>query len=163
MGKVTSQKGRMKKRVPILLIEDNADQWLIIRSALSQCIPELEPVWINNAAQSLTYLENCSLEKNNIPRLILMELYLPHREEGLALLASIKSHPFYRQVPVIVLSHSEAYKDIVETYQYSIASYISKPSTYHQWLVGFYTFRRYWWDWVSLSFRSSQGDSTHLN
>lgn len=160
MGKVIIQKRRKTNRVPILLVEQNADQWLIIRSALLQCFPEIEPVWINNAAQSLTYLETCSLEKNNIPRLILMELYLPRRDEGLALLASIKSHPFYQQVPVIVLSHSEEYNDIVECYNYSVASYIIKPSTYHQWLVGFYTFRRYWWDWVSLAFRSPQTDDT---
>ena len=163
MATILNPNRRKANQVPILLIENNADQWLIIRSALSQCIPEVDPIWITNAAQSLTHLENCSPEKTNIPRLILMELYLPRRDDGLALLASIKRHPAYRQVPVIILSNSNDYNDIIETYQYGIASYMVKPSTFQEWLVGFYTFRRFWWDWFSLSFRSSQTDGAYLN
>ncbi|GAB3894624.1 response regulator [Spirosoma agri] len=150
MAKLTTPKRRKANRIPILIIEDNADQWLIIRSALSQCFPEVEPVWTNNATQALKYLEACSTDDAKLPRLILQDLYLPSREEGWGLLDSIKSHTLYRQIPLVILSNSQDHSDVLKSYTFSIASYIIKPITYHQWLTCFYTFRRYWWESVML-------------
>lgn len=156
MGKQATQKRRKANRIPILIVEDNADQWLIIRAALSQCFPEVEPIWVNNPAQTLKYLETSSADENKLPRLILLDLYLPRREDSWGLLESIKTHSLYRQVPVVVLSHSQDHKDIAKSYTYSIASYIVKPFTFHQWLTCFYTFRRYWWESVTLPVNALQ-------
>ncbi|SFE89350.1 response regulator [Spirosoma endophyticum] len=143
---------RRTNSVSVLLVEPNADHWLLIRSALHQCFPEVKPVWITNPAQAITYLETCLREESNLPILILSELYLPRRQDGLSLVTSIKSHLIFQVIPIIVLSHSQDPLDIVDAYQYNIASYIIKPSTSHQWLVTFYQFRRYWWEWVALRF-----------
>jgi CheY-like chemotaxis protein len=159
MGKLPVQKRRKANRLPILVVEDNADQWLIIRSALAQCFPEAEPIWTNSAALTLKNLENCLPDIDKLPRLILMDLHLPRRDDGLSLLESIKEHPIYRQVPVVVLSSSQDRDDLAKAYMFSIASYIVKPITYHQWLTCFYTFRRYWWEVVALPANSLQTDS----
>ncbi|MCK8490969.1 MULTISPECIES: response regulator [Spirosoma] len=140
--------------MPILVVEDNADQWLIIRSALAQCFPEVEPIWVNNPMQALKYLESCLSDETKLPRLILLDLYLPRREDSWILLEAIKSNSVYRQVPIVVLSGSQDHDDVVKSYTFSIASYIVKPITYHQWLTCFYTFRRYWWESVTLPQRS---------
>lgn len=150
MSKPSTLKRRKANRIPLLIVEDNADHWLLIRSALSQCFPEIEPIWVNNAAQALKHLENCLLDENKLPRLILMDLCLPRREDGWALLESIKTHAFYRRHPVVILSSSQDRADIEKAYAYGVASYIVKPTTYHQWLNCFYTFRRYWWETVAL-------------
>lgn len=150
MERTPLSKRRKANRIPILIIEDNADHWLIIRSALSQCFPEVEPVWINNVTQAITYLETHAADETKLPRLILSDLYLPRREEGLALLEFVKNHDFYRKPPVVMLSSSSEREDVEKAYSFSIASYIVKPNTYHQWLNCFYTFRRYWWDVVTL-------------
>ena len=151
----TSSIARRRKadRIPILIIEDNADHWLIIRSALSQCFPEVEPVWMNNSVQTLKYLESCLPDESKLPRLILMDLRLPRPEDGWALLEAIKTSDFYRQVPVVMLSSSQDRQDIEKAYSLSVASYIVKPGTYHQWLNCFYSFRRYWWETVILPAR----------
>lgn len=149
MGKLFTPKRRKINQVPILIVENNADHWLIMRSALAQCFPEVKPVWANNAAQISTYLENASLDKRKLPRLVLLELYLPCREEGMALLKFIKTHLVYRYIPVIVLSHSREQIDVTDSYTFGSASYIVKPITYHQWLHCFYVFRRYWWESVT--------------
>lgn len=141
---------RKPDRVPVLIIEDNADQWLIIRAALAQCFPEIEPIWANNTPQALRHLEGCAAGKTKLPRLILLDLYIPTRETAWAFLDALKAHSLYRQVPVVVLSHSQQDQDIATSYAHSVASYIVKPVTYHQWLTCFYTFRRYWWESVTL-------------
>jgi CheY-like chemotaxis protein len=147
-----SNPGKPKaSRVPILVIEDNADHWLIIRSALAQCFPEVEPLWMNHPSQARSYLARQAEEATRLPRLILLDLYLPTREEGLALLEFIKTHPLYRKLPVVVLSASQAREDITAVYALSVASYMTKPGSYHEWLTCFYTFRRYWWETVSLA------------
>ena len=156
MTKVPGSKRQKTPKIPILIVEDNADQWLIIRSALAQCFPEVEPVWMNNTFQVSNYLETCLSTDVKLPRLILSDLYLPRQEDGLSLLMFIKTHPIYRQLPVVILTNSQAYSDIESCYAYSIASYIVKPVTYHQWLNCFYTFRRYWLEAVTLPFPSSQ-------
>lgn len=150
MAKLSSTRRRKPNRIPILVVEDNADQWLIIRSALSQCFPEVEPIWVNTADQANIYLDGCSFDEVKLPRLILLDLYLPRREDSLGLLVGVKAHPVYRQVPVIMLSESDEAEDIARSYAAGVASYIVKPTTYHQWLTCFYTFRRYWWESVKL-------------
>lgn len=154
MSNLSTSKRRKASRIPILVVEDNADQWLIIRSALSQCFPEVEPVWVNNAAQTLTYLAGCSPDESKLPQLILLDLFLPRQEDGWALLESIKIHDVYRRAPVVMLSSSRERADIEKAYSFSVASYIVKPTTYHQWLNCFYTFRRYWWETVTLPLRA---------
>ncbi|MBD2701415.1 response regulator [Spirosoma sp. BT702] len=150
MAKLPTPRRRKGLQVPILIVEDNADQWLIIRAVLKQCFPEVEPIWINNTAQAIAYLEMQAMDVAKVPRMILSDLYLPRKEDGFALLEFIKQHQFYRKPPVIMLSASEDVEIISAAYALNAASYIIKPGSYHEWLNYFYTFRRYWWEIVTL-------------
>ena len=153
MAKLPVTRRRKVRQVPILVIEDNADQWLIIRSALTQCFPEVGPVWVNNAAQAISYLEEQSNGTDKSPWLIIADLYLPRREDGWQLLEFHKNHTFHRKPPIVIFSSSHDQEDIVKVYSYSVASYIKKPVSYHEWLDSFYAFRRYWWELVTLPAR----------
>ena len=146
---------RKGRQVPILVIEDNADQWLIIRSAINQCFSEVEPIWINNVPQAITYLETHANDGAKIPRLVLCDLYVPRREDGFALLEFAKNYSFQRKPPIVVLSSSKDEADITKSYTLNAASYIVKPGSYHEWLNCFYAFRRYWWEIVTLSLGQS--------
>jgi len=137
-------------RVPILVIEPNADHWLIIRAGLAQCFPEVAPLWINHASQAQTYLANFSEQGAEPPRLILLELYQPDRQAGLSLLAAIKTNSLFQAIPTIVLSASSNVEDLTAAYQFSVASYMVKPTSTNEWLNYFHNFRRYWWELVRL-------------
>lgn len=147
---------RPKVRLPILVIENNADHWLVIRSTLAQCFPEVEPFWINNPTQVARYMEETAFNLDKLPSLILMEIHLPNLEAGWTLLASLKAHPRYQRIPVIILSHSQEPADVDRSYALGAASYVIKPRTTHQWITCLYTFRRYWWEVVSLPKRLLQ-------
>lgn len=141
---------RKTGQLPILIIEDNADQWLIIRSALSQRFPEVNPIWVNNQTQAIMYLETHSQDINTFPRLILVDLYLPRVEDGFEVLKFTKQHIFPKKPTVIVLSSSTADMDIVKAYDLGAVSYIVKPNSYADWLSCFNSLRRYWWELVTL-------------
>ena len=137
-------------RVPILVVEDNADQWFIIRWALEQRFPEVEAIWMTESEQAVQYLESCLSATQELPKLILLDLYLPYRENGWSLLRAIKTHHLCREIPVIVLSQSGDAEDISESYSFRSNSYIVKPSGYEKWLECFTTLRQYWWNAVTL-------------
>ena len=149
-NQTTRPKRRKSDRIPILIVENDADQWLIIRSVLAQCFPEVEPIWVNNAAQAVSYLEDASLSKRKFPRLILLELHLPRPQDGWSLIEFLKAQPDYRGIPLVVLSHSGEQKEIARSYTLEIASYIVKPTSYHKWMRCIYSFRSYWWEAVTL-------------
>ena len=140
---------RKSRKETILVIEDNADQWFIIRWALQQQFPEVEAIWVREAAEALVHLESCE-KKQSLPRLILLDLYLPNRQQGWSLLEAIKTHYLYREIPVIMLSQSNDKEDIEESYSLRINSYIVKPNHYQKWLDCIGSFRHYWWDSVTL-------------
>ena len=98
----------------------------------------------------MPYLEKAALKEADLPRLILLDLFLPGREGGFALLQAIKSHPLHQQIPVVVWSHSQDEADIVRSYNFSIASYIVKPASVEAWQSCISIFRRYWVEVVHL-------------
>ena len=138
------------KKATILVVEDNADQWFLIRWALQQRFPEVEAVWMANATQTMMYLEACTQTKGELPRLVLLDLYLPQRQHGWNLLEILKTHHLYREIPVVILSQSSDPEDISESYALRSNSYIVKPISYEKWLDCFASFRQYWWDAVTL-------------
>lgn len=159
MAKAFIPRRRKQRQVPILVVEDNADQWLIIRACLVQCLPEVEPIWMNNKDQAIAFLSDNAQNDSKLPRMILSDLYLPRHEDGWFLLDFIKNHSFIRKPPVILFSSSRDHRDIEKAYLFNAASYIVKPETHHQWLNCFYTFRRYWWEVASLPLGPLSSDS----
>ena len=130
-----------------------------MRSALSQRFPEVNPVWVNNKTQAIAHLETCASNSDTCPRLILLDLYLPRREDGFELLNFLKNHPFTRRPPVIVISSSTNDDDIAGAYEYGAFSYIVQPNAYNDWLSCINSLRRYWWEVVTLPQYHQQYDT----
>ncbi len=140
----SNQSGIGKKT--ILSIEDNADEWFIIRWALLQLFPGTNLVWQSNPSQAKDYLATCLQSEKSLPDVILVDLYLPTPEAGLDMLEALKSQPLYQQIPTVVLSRSSDQNDITDTFDRSANSYIIKPTTYKEWLEGLVMLRTYWTD-----------------
>ncbi len=65
------------------------------------------------------------------PKLILLDLKLP-KVDGIEVLRQIKSDPHTQPIPVVVLTSSKEDKDMVQSYQLGVNSYIQKPVDFDQ-------------------------------
>ena len=139
------------KPVKILVIEDSVDHWILIKKAMQQCLPGANPIHVNTPEQALELLYDWSTQEWELPKLIFQDLYMPTREDGWHLLNQIKTMaPSCNRIPVVMLSASDSYADILEAYQRGIASYLVKPTDFDGWLAYFKELHAYWWETVTL-------------
>jgi len=59
-------------------------------------------------------------------------------------LRQIRSDPQWRQIPVIVLTGSDAPEDLCEVYALGVNSYLKKPTYPHCFIDVMKVFTRYW-------------------
>ncbi len=116
--------------VEILLVEDNTtDAELTIRALRKRNLTNrLE--WVKDGAEALEFIfatgKYAERNKNNIPKVILLDLRLP-KVDGLEVLQKIKSDERTKKIPVVILTSSQEEKDITKSYNLGANSYISKP------------------------------------
>ncbi|GAB3644198.1 response regulator [Spirosoma arcticum] len=139
------------KNAQLLIIEDNPDHGIIISNAVRQCLPELKIVLIPTEQEVMAYLDHCRLEEWDIPKLVILDLYLPDRQNGWRLLEQIRAMPMaLSKTPVVILSSSGNRSDVIEAYERGCSSYLVKPRMYEDWLAYFRMVRTYWWETVTL-------------
>jgi two-component system response regulator len=123
------------KEVEILLVEDNpTDAELCIRS-LKQHNLANKLVWVKDGAEALDFIftTGAYAERDiaNGPKVILLDLRLP-KVDGLEVLRRLKSDDRTRKIPVVVLTSSKADRDVTDSYQLGVNSYISKPVEFEE-------------------------------
>lgn len=123
----------MKTAASVLLVEDNAADVDLTRETLSTSRLQIELDVARNGVEALDWLHACLDEGRELPDLILLDLNLP-RKNGREVLAEMRSTPSYKHLPVVVLSSSEAERDIAQCYALGANCYVAKP-------VGFDAFK----------------------
>ncbi|MCH7754721.1 response regulator [candidate division KSB1 bacterium] len=83
------------------------------------------------------------------PGLILLDLNMP-RKDGREALKEIKSDPALRQIPIVVLTTSQAEEDIFRSYDLGANSFISKPVTFNGLVEAIKDLGKYWFAVVDL-------------
>ena len=139
------------KRARILVVEDNDDYWVLIQRAILQVLPEVIPVRASSHQQAQRFLTDWSRDEWEMPKLVLLDLYLPERNQGWQVLSDIRNLTApCNQVPVVMLSSSSLQADISEAYRRGSSSYVVKPTVFTDWVDYFKQLRVYWWETVTL-------------
>ena len=139
------------RQAKVLIIEDNLDHWVLMKKALQHCLPEVTHIRVDTPDQALELLNEWRHQEWEIPKLIILDLYLPDRMDGWKLLQQIKAMPAScSQIPVVMLSSSDVRNDISEAYDRGAASYLVKPTDLMGWIAFFQELRTYWWETVTL-------------
>jgi two-component system response regulator len=119
-----------KRSVEILLVEDNPNDVELTLRAFEECKLANSVHVVRDGAEALEYLfaNGASAGRNvfTVPRLILLDLKLP-RVSGVEVLRRVREDQRTRLIPVVVLTSSQEERDIIETYDLGINSYIVKP------------------------------------
>jgi two-component system response regulator len=77
------------------------------------------------------------------PMVVLLDLKLP-LVDGLEVLQRVTSDPHTRAQPVVVLTSSSEERDVVESYQLGVNSYIVKPVDFEQFTEAVHQLGLYW-------------------
>ncbi len=111
----------------IMLVEDNPGDIRLIKELFKDADIRTRVNVALNGEEALQMLhQEGKFTTMNLPDLILLDLNLP-KKNGKEVLKEIKNDNRLMYIPVVVLTTSEAEKDIIETYQYSANSFITKP------------------------------------
>jgi len=120
----------MYKTAEILLVEDDLADQKLVRKSLGQAKIANELHTVNNGEQALEYLQGSKNgnEQTPMPDLILLDLNMPGMG-GQELLRHLKSDDELDIIPIVILTTSDADKDILESFKLQAAGYIKKPVT----------------------------------
>jgi two-component system response regulator len=132
--------------VEILLVEDNPNDLELALYALRQHKLANRIRVVRDGVEALEFIfctgAYAHRHIEDAPKVILLDLKLP-LVDGLEVLRQIKGDPRTRMIPVVVLTSSHEERDLVESYQLGVNSYIVKPVNFQQFteatrIVGMY-------------------------
>lgn len=143
----------MKKEVriaEILLVEDNEGDIELTREAFSDAAFQHNLHIAEDGDIALDYLyKRNGYEAAVVPDIIILDLNLPSTD-GKEVLEKIKFDSLLKRIPVIVLTSSEASKDIAESYDLHANCYIVKPVNAGVFMEVVQGVERFWNDIVCL-------------
>lgn len=135
----------------ILLVEDDLGDAGLVRIALRRGQFPVTLHHVKNGSEALGFLRRIGRDYVEAPRpsLILLDLNLPGRS-GHEILQELKGDTALRGIPVVVLSTSEAERDIAKAYQLGANSFMSKPMDVEEFTRAIHGLQDYWFRLVSL-------------
>ncbi len=133
--------------VEILLVEDNPnDIKLALHAFKSNNLANRVHV-VRDGAEALEFIfgtdRYAGRKIANGPKVILLDLKLP-LVDGIEVLRRIKANPLTRIIPVIVMTSSKEDRDMFESYELGVNSYIIKPVDFDQFTEAVRQLGYYW-------------------
>src|SRR5262249_26771779 len=107
-----------------LLVEDDDNDALLFSRACRRAFPQPPAIHREtNGASAKEFLQNTQLK----PRLIISDIKMP-RVTGLELLDWLRQKPEFQDVRFVLLSHSDAEKDLTRARALGADAYLFKPA-----------------------------------
>ena len=114
--------------IEILFVEDNPGDVYLTLEVLRLGAIEKHVSIASDGQEALDFLNrNGDFQHAPRPDLILLDLNLP-KLDGRQVLERIKADPHLQQIPVIILSTSNAEQDVISAYNNHANCYLTKPT-----------------------------------
>ncbi len=135
------------RAVEILLVEDNPGDLELALRALRKANLTNRIEVARDGAEAVAFIfcegEHAGRRIEDAPKVVLLDLKLP-KIDGLEVLRRIKSDPRTKNISVVVLTSSKEQRDIVESYQLGVNSYIVKPVNFERFAAAVQEVGMYW-------------------
>ena len=135
------------RAVEILLVEDNPGDLELALRALRKANLTNRIEVARDGAEAVAFIfcegEHAGRRIEDAPKVVLLDLKLP-KIDGLEVLRRIKSDPRTKNISVVVLTSSKEQRDIVESYQLGVNSYIVKPVNFEAFTAVVHDLGLYW-------------------
>ena len=136
--------------IEILMVDDSPADVDLTREAFQEARVLNHLVTVDNGADALRLLFREEPYPHAArPDLILLDLNMP-RLSGLELLKVIKSVETLKSIPVVVLTSSQAEKDIAQSYQLHANAYVVKPVDFETFMQVIKAIEGFWLAFVKL-------------
>lgn len=134
----------------VMLVEDNLDHAELVMRTLEDHRIANKIKHFTDGQTALDYLmrrgEFSDPAATPRPHVILLDLRLP-RVDGLEVLQTIKEDENLKAIPVVILTTSEAEKDVARAYYNHANSYLVKPLGYEEFRKLMEDLGFYWLGW----------------
>jgi len=112
---------------PVLFVEDNENDVLLLKHAFTKLSAHVPLLVLADGKSAWDYLlGSSSPDGSGKPSLILLDLNLP-KKSGLEILSSLRIHPEFKKIPVLVMTSSTLKADINRAYDLGADFYLVKP------------------------------------
>jgi two-component system, response regulator len=132
---------------PILLVEDNPDDALLTKRALTQGNLFNEVVHARDGVEALDYLfatgAYSDRDPSDLPVVMLLDLKLP-KLDGLDVLERVRADDRTRLLPVVILTSSQEEQDLLAGYRLGANSYVVKPVEFGRFVDAVRELGLYW-------------------
>jgi CheY-like chemotaxis protein len=136
--------------IEILLVEDSPSDSDLTMEALAAAKVCNRLSIVEDGVRALEFLRRQgTYAQAPRPDLILLDLNLP-RKDGREVLAEIKADGNLRAIPIVVLTTSQAEKDVLHAYALNANCYITKPVDFQQFLEVIKAIEGFWLTVVKL-------------
>lgn len=133
--------------VEFMLVEDNPQDLELALLALREACPLARIHVARDGAEALEFIfgEGIFASRPTIeqPKVILLDLKLP-KVDGLEVLKRLKGDARTKMIPVVVLTSSKEQRDVIESYQLGVNSYIVKPVNFERFTAAVRNLGTYW-------------------
>jgi two-component system response regulator len=133
--------------VEILLVEDNQDDLDMTLRSLRKANLTNKIQTARDGAEALEFIfcqgAFAGRKFENPPKVILLDLKLP-KIDGMEVLKRIKGDPRTKMIPVVVLTSSKEQKDVIESYNLGVNSYLVKPVNFEGFAAAIQELGMYW-------------------
>src|SRR5665213_1394833 len=133
--------------IEILLVEDSQDDLdMTLRSLRKSNLANRIQI-ARDGAEALEFIfcegAHAARKIENGPKVVLLDLKLP-KIDGMEVLKRIKGDPRTKMIPIVILTSSKEQKDVIESYNLGVNSYIVKPVNFEGFATAVRDLGMYW-------------------
>lgn len=140
-----------KEPFVILIAEDERTDAFFVQEAVNRMMCKTELHIVKDGQAVMDFLARTD-EYAGMPRpdIILLDINMP-RKNGHEVLSDIKQNPAFRHIPVIMLSGSNAARDVVKSYDLHANAFVTKANDFSGMLRVMSAIEAFWFRSASLS------------
>jgi len=138
------------KRIEVLLVEDNKGDIGLIEEVFDEAKIRNKLHVAEDGEEAILFLRGKGkFSGSPRPDIIILDLNLPNKD-GREVLREIKEDENLNNIPVVVLTTSNAEKDILRAYDLHANAYITKPLDFNEFMKVVESIESFWLEIVQL-------------
>lgn len=131
----------------VLLVEDNPRDAELTLRALNKRNLANKVIHVKDGQEALDWLfgtgSHAGRDPCSHPKVVLLDLKLP-KVSGMEVLRAIRADERTRLMPVVVMTSSPEQKDVIQSYELGVNSYVVKPVDFESFSTAVASLGYYW-------------------